>query len=735
MVLAMQAALPHVERREPLPVGIWRALHENVKNLVLSKQIASHPKAATLALFSPDGEMVLSGGRDGSVRLWNRESFSLEPAHGAEVVAGSISADGARAATASDDDTVIVWDLRARKRLTVLHARKGSPLQAELSPSGKLVAITQEGSSAIELHHADGTHFRTLAAGRDPVKEAHFSKDGATLIGAGEVRTAHVWSVATGELLRTISVPPSGPMDPALEMGTQEERDGIWHARFGSEPDELVAASRSQVVVWPARGAPRSFSTTTLLGLVDSSATHVAAAVVLSSEFYLWRRSDGERLLSYSGGYPISALELSRDGTLLLTVGHGEDLVRVWDVARGSLAFTLESHGIAGAQFSPRGDRIISFGDDGDVRLWELKSGAGRPTIRGLGEDSRFALSHDGKTIAVGSAKTVRFWDLSSLRPLPVTMVSDRPIWSLAFSGNDRSLLTTGEELATVWDVASGRLRRTESMVGRNSPSLSVDGRYLLVSEVTPHPGTTRGVTQWEVESGDVRCHISDKGSDGAYSADGERILVQAAKELSVWRADTCALLWRHAAEPSYASRFSPNGGVIVSGGGGGTLLWDRESGALLRTIEGEPGDFTPDGDHLFTTTREQRRLWSLTASDRPLVFPVPQWATMDGSRDGSWLVSSERGGMFVDNEEVTLWNARTGEKWLPFNLSKGGTLRFTRDSRFLVVRSDGELSLWPLSERWMFEFGCKVIREVASLPGVDDLGALREACEQLGSG
>jgi len=74
------------------------------------------------AVFSTDGQRLLSGGTDGSVRLWDLASgqeLSRCQGHRNKVISVSLSPDGRRALSGSYDRTVRLWDLASGRQVCV----------------------------------------------------------------------------------------------------------------------------------------------------------------------------------------------------------------------------------------------------------------------------------------------------------------------------------------------------------------------------------------------------------------------------------------------------------------------------------------------------------------------------------------------------------------------------------------------------------------------------------------
>ncbi len=123
------------------------------------------------AAFSPDGQHVATCSWDGTIKMWNPTTGSVELKFVASpdkyVNSIMFSPDGLQLLSASDDNTAKVWDAKTGKLLLSL-------------PAGG----------------ADDGH-------SDSVRSARFSQDGKRVVTGSSDKTARVWDLATG---RSIAV-------------------------------------------------------------------------------------------------------------------------------------------------------------------------------------------------------------------------------------------------------------------------------------------------------------------------------------------------------------------------------------------------------------------------------------------------------------------------------------------------------------------------------------------------
>ncbi|BFZ56969.1 hypothetical protein PYCC9005_004019 [Savitreella phatthalungensis] len=162
---------------------------------------------------------------------------------------------------------------------------------------------------------------------------------------------------------------------------------------------------------------------------VHRRGTETLCSVADDATIGLWDPRTKSAIDYMQDEYSITAVAFSANGTQLFSGGLDE-VIRVWDLRRRKVLYTLEGHAgtLTSLSVSPDGSTLLSNAMDNKLKLWNIQPFAPEDrlvrTIEGAehGEEGnllRSCWSADGKRVASGSAdRTVMIWDAGTGMPL-----------------------------------------------------------------------------------------------------------------------------------------------------------------------------------------------------------------------------------------------------------------------------------------------------------------------------
>jgi RNA polymerase sigma factor (sigma-70 family) len=606
--------------------------------------------------------------------------------HGGFVNAIAFSPNSQLLASASNDQTVRLWETTTGKEIRRIHCeRNGSGYAVAavaISPDGKTLAWwgedkilrLSEVSTGKEIRQFQGRHQEEHIAG------LLFSPDGQLLIDAGTpgVNKIRVWDPATGKFVRELAgvaaaFSPDGKALATVEHGTivlwevatwkellhwDKELEGVL-CSVAFAPDGKTLASVEECQDWKGNfwGVARLWDPATGKQLRKFAGRTSVAFSPDSRMLATWTNDGMVLLVDPATGKELRrlktnldyiqnrALAFSRDGKALAAVEN--HAIRLWDPATGKELQPSGGHRdvVTHVAYSPDGKRLVSVSES--VCVWDPASMTELRRLDGLVESNATALCQDGKTLAsAGSGYRIRLWDVATRKELH-QFKHRECAYKVALSP-DGKILAAADDLGKIklWDVENRK----------ELPSL--DARHLSFRQLvfSPDGKTLAG---------------------GGYSAPVPLFDVTTGKQIGT--------LGENSEGVNLA--FSPDGKILAGSGLDGRVrFWNVAFGKELRRLEKQPGSSKPTLPLLLKDSVGLRRLEKQPGSINAIAF----------SPDGRMLAMAYE-------DEVRLWEMATGQEVCRFQGHQGqvATVAFSPGGRTLVSAGfDTTVLLWDVTGR-----------------------------------
>jgi WD40 repeat protein len=511
----------------------------NVASKRVVATLRGHVRGVNALAWTPDGRLLVTGGSDPSVRVWNAGSWTLRrtlshakddyigaiqaPAFASDLVVTSASirkeigdlrltpADASRVGTR-------LWNVRTGR---LVRAFKRSIGPAAINPGGAQLAYAPLGS-AIEVYDIDDAQQLAPLVGHEgPVNALRYR--GTGLISTSADGTARVWNPTAGGPPATLAG-HAGPTSHA-------ELDFFFNRRAVSGGED---------------GTVRSWS----VGPELPGALHQG-------------RGGGE------GSTVLPAL--SPDGRFAVSQGDAH-VIDIWNPATGKVLHRLPAPGaVYGALFTDDGARLVVLQDDkrehGEVAVWDARTWKRKALIAPSAGADTFDLSPAGRIVTIDADNSAAVWTLDGRRVAEV-----RPrhgtLNAAALSDDATRLLTASEDkVAQLWSVPGGR--RLHDLRGHGEPKNPFEREPKAELAAREH---AFGVLSADFDAGGE--HVATGGADGT---------------ARVWNVRTGKLerVMRGHTQNVSTVEFSPEGSRLLTGSPDGTArVWRVDSGAQIRRVE-----------------------------------------------------------------------------------------------------------------------------------------------------
>lgn len=675
-----------------------------------------HTSAVSSVSFSPDGQSIISAGRDRTIKVWDAvtgQQLGSFPRQRAGINSFDVSRDGSRIVIGNTEDVIMIFDLASQTLLKTFR-RSRQQSQGRLRSGVNCVQFSPDDSkivsgnmdSSITLWDVSTTSaIRTFSGHYESVNSVVFSQDGLNIWSGSSDHSIKLWHVATGEVLdelkfndedtsqfMSICLSPDGK---CLASAGWNNSIGIWDVKTGRlqrtlrghqghvncvsfTPDGIKLVSGgadNSIIVWNAGTGEQI---TTLGGhrlpVTDLAFNPDASRIVSASEdgtVKVWTINDHSSAKTVKG-----ARSFSPDGSLMAVGCYGKDrMITIYNTNTGKIHKTLPGHTKSATSvcFSPDGRRLASGSSDNTIKIWDVSTGRMLKHLQGHSDNViKLAFTADGNTLASGSwDKTVRTWDLRTGSEL-ATLRFKSNVLAISFDSDGTRIAACDGPRVTVWDTKSGQQLNT---------LVPESGQYGSLAAV-------------------------------AFTPDGSRIAAgsYSYNTIVLWDLDSGAedlRLYGHSAHVSRI-KFHPNGERLASADWRGTVKsWDVKTGEELRSFEAHDEHviglgFSSDGEQLLSSDESTFQIWNSTfgAETKRIRGHRGQVSRVAISGDGSTIYSVD-----TDSVEKFIWDARTGKRILDVEwtqehwdaINNHNQFRVSDDGRWMATHSANDVLLVDL--------------------------------------
>jgi WD40 repeat protein len=331
------------------------------------RRFEGHTKGVNSVACSADGHRALSASDDETLRLWDvdsgKELLNIQ-AHPKGVRRAALSADGRRALSIGGEREMCLWDLETGKEIRRFKDVGEGEKTVVFSPDSRR-ALSGDYYGFVRLWDVQtGEAIRRFEGHSNAITGVAFTPDGKRVLSCSQDLTVRVWDAQTGKQLRQFSGHTGYVHCLAVSADGRKLLSGSG-GRLGEEPGlffndaprpKMIADRDTDLRLWDLETgkAIRTFN---------------GHRIYVNSVAF---SPDGRWALSSNGG----ALVGFERGTIMGAFGGADNLLPLWDVDTGKELQSFKGHAdvVRCVVFVGDGRRALSASADKTVRLWGLPS-------------------------------------------------------------------------------------------------------------------------------------------------------------------------------------------------------------------------------------------------------------------------------------------------------------------------------------------------------------------------
>jgi len=584
-----------------------------------------HELTVLSVAISPDSNLVASGSRDKSAKLWElstgREVRSFL-GHEGSVNSIDFSSDGKLMITSSADMTAKIWEVATGKNIFTTTPADKLLTAVAFSPDSKYFVTAGFPDEAEVWDFNSKKVIQKLKVNADQGGgygiNLDFSNDGKWLAIGEDNRTASVYSTETWEKKYTFNLTDGWCGGCATWVDFSQD------GRF-----LLAASNKAPVRKYDLHSGQVIKTYSEDLDDLRSASFSPDGKMILiatENEFLLWENSSGQEIGRHKSpeGVEINEAVFNHSGTRVLLACNNNEVMS-WNLKDSKIEkhltgllnlrdkgginydpnFYWESHIARYIRFknnlllSEDGNELIKGKFGTKVKRWDIASGKIMMDYQGLDKAALcYDLSKDGKTLVAGGGDgTIIFWNTQTGDTIKTIKAHREPIFDVHFSHDETSVASVS------WD-ATFRMYDVESGQRINYKDFNNNSIYNFLYHPTDlyifAAALDNSLQLLELDTHNpVRDFIGHTGIVSSIQLSPDQKLLLSASwdgSIRLWDIATGLMTKKFSGHRGavHTSIFSPDGTLMYSAGADRVIrVWDIKTGKVIKTFEGHNAEVT----------------------------------------------------------------------------------------------------------------------------------------------